>query len=339
MANVMTYQDLDRRKYLKSVGGAAVAGGSMLVAGCVGGEGEYPDQDIEFVIPYSPGGAFDAYARALAEFMPEHLPGDVDVIPENVTGAGGRTGANTVYRADPDGYTIGFYNIPGMVATQVVEDTEYDVTEITWVSTIASDSYVMGSYPESGYETLEDFLESEEPIDFGLTGTGGTSDLVTILSIDAMDLNANRVTGFDGEAEAMTAVIRGEVDARFGAISSMWPNMRDGDIHGVVGLMDELPEYASDADIPVITEYEEYAQIADFATIHFPIGAPPGTDSDRVEVLEGAIEAAAQSDEMADWAQQNDRPLLYSNAAETTDTVNSAVETLEGFRDLLEQDL
>jgi tripartite-type tricarboxylate transporter receptor subunit TctC len=226
-----------------------------------------------------------------------------------------------------------------MAATQTVEETEYDVTNVSWVSSVASASYILASNPESGLDSVEDFVQNDDTIQIGLTGTGGTSDLVTILSIDTLNTNAERITGFEGESEAISAVVRGEVDARFNNISSIWPRIEDGDVTGVVALMDELPEYAAGSGIPLITDFDEYASIADFASVHFPIGAPPETDDERVEILEQAIGDAVASEEMAEWSDQNELPLRYSNAAETEETVTSAMETLEGFSDILEEQL
>src|SRR3982074_3265062 len=74
----------------------------------------YPEQDITIVIPSVVGGGFDSYARAITPAMERYLPNKVSIVPQNVPTLGGGGGASIVYRAKPDGYTIGMFNIPGM---------------------------------------------------------------------------------------------------------------------------------------------------------------------------------------------------------------------------------
>ena len=64
--------------------------GLMVFAGTV--QAEFPNRDITILVHASPGGGFDAIARALGRYMKPLLPKDVDVIVKNVVGAGGITG-------------------------------------------------------------------------------------------------------------------------------------------------------------------------------------------------------------------------------------------------------
>src|ERR1700685_1076379 len=76
---------------------------------------DYPDRNIDLIIPYGPGGGFDLYARAVGRAMESYLLKGVKVIPRNVPGAGGAKGLATMYRAAPDGYTMGIIDLPGAV--------------------------------------------------------------------------------------------------------------------------------------------------------------------------------------------------------------------------------
>src|SRR4029434_4719342 len=63
----------------------------------------YPSRPIRLVVPFPPGGAFDAFARPCAEQLKPRL--GVLVI-ENIGGGGASLGAAAVARAKPDGYTL-----------------------------------------------------------------------------------------------------------------------------------------------------------------------------------------------------------------------------------------
>jgi tripartite-type tricarboxylate transporter receptor subunit TctC len=90
---------LSRRAFLRST-----AVGFALPIVCPGARAQaYPARPIRLVIPFPPGGAFDAIGRPWADRMKPLLG---TVVPENVGGGGGSIGAAAVARARPDGYTL-----------------------------------------------------------------------------------------------------------------------------------------------------------------------------------------------------------------------------------------
>src|SRR5215467_6268433 len=78
----------------------------------------FPNKNIQFVIPYAPGGGFDVYVRFVGPVMEKYLPNKVNIVPINVPAGGGSRGVAQLYRSRPDGYTIGILNIPGMFILQ-----------------------------------------------------------------------------------------------------------------------------------------------------------------------------------------------------------------------------
>src|ERR1044072_4792220 len=79
----------------------------------------YPDRVIRIVNPFPPGGSVDVMARLLAQKLSDTL--GQQVIVENRAGAGGNTGAESVAKADPDGYTL-LFTAPGPL---VINQTLY----------------------------------------------------------------------------------------------------------------------------------------------------------------------------------------------------------------------
>ena len=90
---------LSRRKFLQLTAGAAVLQATLRSAAAQ----NYPTRPVRLVVPFPPGGAFDAVGRPLAEKMKPLLG---TVVIENIGGAGSSLGASAVARAQPDGYTI-----------------------------------------------------------------------------------------------------------------------------------------------------------------------------------------------------------------------------------------
>src|SRR3989454_8286302 len=90
---------LPRRTFLHLAAGAA----ALLAVCSIAHAQAYPTRPIRLVIPFPPGGAYDAVGRPWAEKM-KPLLGVVAV--ENMGGAGASIGAAAVARAKPDGYTL-----------------------------------------------------------------------------------------------------------------------------------------------------------------------------------------------------------------------------------------
>ena len=77
--------------------------------------------------------------RALGRYMKPFIPKNVDVIVKNVVGAGGITGTVAMYRAKPDGYTIGHIYADGMLGTQMIRsNVGYDIDKFTWLAVVSS---------------------------------------------------------------------------------------------------------------------------------------------------------------------------------------------------------
>src|SRR5258708_13044516 len=91
-----------RRRDLLALGVAALVARSLTLQPAVA-QSKYPDRPIRLVIPFPPGGGYDAVGRPWAERIKPLLG---TIVVENQGGGGSSLGAATVARARPDGYTI-----------------------------------------------------------------------------------------------------------------------------------------------------------------------------------------------------------------------------------------
>src|SRR5215475_3097918 len=89
-----------RRQFLKLVAGAAALPALPRIAWAQA----YPTRPVRLVVGFPPGGAVDAFARMMGQWLSERL-GQPFVI-ENRPGAGGNIAAEAVAKAPPDGYTL-----------------------------------------------------------------------------------------------------------------------------------------------------------------------------------------------------------------------------------------
>ena len=130
-------------------------------------------KNIDLIVPYGPGGGFDLYARAVGKAMENHLPKNVRVIVRNIPGAGSVNGIATMYRAAPDGYTMGIVDLPGAVAPQIMgEQLPYDLDKATWLGTVNIGVYSLVVGKKTAFATLDAFRKAaSRPPFFATTGS------------------------------------------------------------------------------------------------------------------------------------------------------------------------
>ncbi|HEX9274276.1 MAG TPA: hypothetical protein VGA01_18925, partial [Candidatus Binatia bacterium] len=84
----------------------------------------YQGKTVRLVIGSTAGGGYDLWARHVARFIGKYIPGNPEVVPQNMPGAGGTVAANYVYGiAKPDGLTLGAFN-PALYFDQLVARPE-----------------------------------------------------------------------------------------------------------------------------------------------------------------------------------------------------------------------
>ncbi|MDU8941798.1 Bug family tripartite tricarboxylate transporter substrate binding protein [Ovoidimarina sediminis] len=289
------------------------------------------DGPISFVIPYSPGGGFDTIVRQFAPALGEAM--GATVVPENISGAGGTRGAQSVFRADPDGYTIGIFNIPGFTVNEVLgRDQGFALSEVTWLANLAIARYALAVPASSDINSVEDLCAGDDPVKFSDTGATSTASVTTRIAMSIIGCDIIDVTGYSGSNDAMIAVISGEVDATIKPISSLAKYLEgsgSGDLKLILTLSaGELVEGVQNAtDIG-------YPQLANF-TLARVIGGPPGMPAEVVSALEEGLRAAGESEAVTSWAEGAGVDLEFMGAADTTAMMNELSTFYQQYADIV----
>lgn len=311
-------------KRLLATGLAAVAftAGSAAFA-------EYPmDDKITFVIPYSPGGGFDTIVRQYAPAMEAAM--GTTVVPENIEGAGGARGGQSVHRAQPDGYTIGIYNIPGLTVNEVTgRDQGFKLNEVTWIANLAVETYALAVNAGSGIETVEQLCGQGSPAKFSDTGVTSTASVTTRISMAILGCEITDVTGYKGSSDAMVAVISGEVDATIKPITSLAKYVESGDMKFILTLtkdqvIDGVPS-ATDIGHPELAKF----------TLNRVIGGPPGIPADVVAKLEAGLKAATESESVQTWANGAGVELEFMGADATKAMMDDLSTFYADYKDMV----
>jgi tripartite-type tricarboxylate transporter receptor subunit TctC len=147
---------------------------------------QYPARPIRLVVPFAPGGGSDYNARLVGAHIRERL--GQNVIVDNRPGAGGSTGAETVIRSTPDGYTILLISMSYLL-NSIMYKTSYDPVEaVTPIINIQAEPSLIVVNPKVPVNNVKELIERarQKPNDltFGSAGMGSSAHLGWELFMD-----------------------------------------------------------------------------------------------------------------------------------------------------------
>jgi tripartite-type tricarboxylate transporter receptor subunit TctC len=176
----------------------------------------YQGKTITIVVGTVAGDLYDLYARAIAQFMGKHIPGNPNIIVQNMPGAGHMIAANYLYSvAKPDGLTLGAIS-PSLYFEQLVgrAEVKFDWAKFTWVGNATKSPQVLYMRTDSPYKTIDDVRNAKEPPKCGTTGTSNMGYFVPKLLEETIGAKFNVVAGYRGGSEVDLGVERGEIQCR-----------------------------------------------------------------------------------------------------------------------------
>jgi tripartite-type tricarboxylate transporter receptor subunit TctC len=189
----------------------------MLLSGPVSAQTPYHQgKTVTIVVGTLAGDLYDLYARAIALFMGRYIPGNPNIIVQNMPGAGHMIAANYIYNvAKPDGLTMGAINA-GLYFEQLAgrPEVKFDWTKYTWIGNATQSPQVLYMRADSPFKTIEDVRSAKEPPKCGTTGTSNMGYFVPKLLEETIGAKFNVVAGYQGGSEIDLAVERGEIQCR-----------------------------------------------------------------------------------------------------------------------------
>jgi tripartite-type tricarboxylate transporter receptor subunit TctC len=292
----------------------------LLLAGCSSqNEGTFPQNNISIVIPYGPGGGFDTTVRVFAPYFARQFDGEITVLPENQPGAGGRRGSAYVYRADPDGYTLGIFNLPGFVLPSILgERVDYELRELSWIGRIESQTYVLVVAANSDIHSLDD-LKALDQISFVSTGYGSTVLAAMQIAADVLGLMEKDpifLAGYPGTADYLVGLIRGDGNVALVPPSSAGNYIESGDLR-VLAITGERSPFEG---VPTFAElgYPELTSL----DLQRSLAGPPNMDPELLATLREAFGRAISDPEFlaaASKARMDVSPLTGDETAAEVD--------------------
>jgi tripartite-type tricarboxylate transporter receptor subunit TctC len=258
---------------------------------------DYPSKPIRIVVPYPAGGSADLLPRIFAEKLGAKW--GQPVLVENRPGAGGNIGAEFVYRAEPDGYTL-FASAPGplVVNQNLYRTLAFDPAQFVPVIIMAAIPNVLLVNPKVPAKSVAELIAyakaNPDRLNYGSQGSGSTSHLTAeLFKLAAGGLKITHIP-YKGSAPAMTALLAGEIDLMFDNLGVTLPHVKSGKLRILAAGSEK--RVASLPDVPSMSEI-----LPGFVSVAwFGIVAPPRTPAALAQKLSSAVAEALREHDVLD---------------------------------------
>lgn len=281
----------------------------------------YQGKTIKLVIGTTAGGGYDLWARLAARYLGKHIPGNPEIVPQNMPGAGGAVAANYVYGvAKPDGLTLGAFN-PALYFDQLVgrPETKFDWSKFSWIGSPEQNDVLHFIRTDAPFKTIDDLRNAKEPPRCGSTGTGTTGHYIPRLLEETLGIKTTIVSGYQGGSEIDLAVERNEVVCWSPLVATYFGRepykrwQKSGFTRVVLQTGSKRDPRLK--DVPTLTELmQQYKTpeagkrlakvVLTAATLGRPVTAPPGVPAERTKILREAYAKAVKDPELLAEAQK-----------------------------------
>jgi tripartite-type tricarboxylate transporter receptor subunit TctC len=173
----------------------------------------YTGKTVRIIVGFSAGGGYDHYARVLARHIGRHIPGNPNVIVQNMPGAASLNSVKHLAAVAPtDGTVINAFN-PGLIIQSLTVPQKIGVNflDFAWIGSVTEDFRVCHTWNGTGIKDWQDLLNRPK-VNFGVTGVGTASYIDSRMLSDLFGVKVHQVTGYPGSTEKRIAVERGELD-------------------------------------------------------------------------------------------------------------------------------
>jgi tripartite-type tricarboxylate transporter receptor subunit TctC len=257
---------------------------------------EWPAKPVRIIVPFPPGGSADLMPRAISEKLSEKW--GQPVIIENRAGSAGNIGADIVFRADPDGYTLLSGPPPPLVINKLLySKLSYDPALFVPITVIGAIPNVLLVNPKVSAKSVQDFIKEIKAnpgkLNYASQGSGTTSHLTAELFKSMAggaegNLNIAHIP-YKGTAPALADLLGGQVEMMFDNLGVSLPHVRSGKLKALA--VASRKRTATLPDVPALAELLPGFE----AVAWFGVVAPPRTPQAIADKVSAAVAEALKS--------------------------------------------
>ena len=274
----------------------------------------YPSRIVKLIVPQTPGGATDVFARKIGQLLSEKW--SQPVVIENRAGAGGVVGTEVVAKSAPDGYTL----LVTYAGSQAINPALYpkipfdSVKDFQTIATLASTPFVLIVHSKLPAKDLAEYVAlaraRPDALTYASSGNGSVNHLLGEMLKTEADIKMLHVP-YRGVAPAITDVIGGQVDSAFSSVPSVLQMVQTDKVRALA--ISSAQRIAAAPEIPTIAE----SGFPGFdVNPWWGILAPAGIDVTIVRKINDDVANILRTKEMIDFlAAQGAEPLMTSPEA------------------------
>ena len=302
----------------------------------------YKGKDVELYIGYKPGGGYDGYARLIARHMGKHIPGNPNIVPKNMPGAGSVKLTNWLWEGAPQDGTVFGAVSRGVPFEPLLgnKKAKFSADQFHWVGSANNEVSICATVKKTGIRSWKNLRDRE--ILTGGNGSGSDTEQFPKLLNAVLDTKFKVVGPYGGVSDIVKAMIAGELEARCGwSWSSIKSKNKDllesGDLVLLMQMSTvkhpELPDVPLVMDLVRSYNSKKQTQMLNLMFARQGLGrpyvAPPGVPADRAAALQAAFTATMSDPEFLADAKKGGFDLAPITGNEVAGLVNTAYGTPE----------
>jgi tripartite-type tricarboxylate transporter receptor subunit TctC len=267
----------------------------------------YQGKTINIVVGTKAGDVYDLYPRLLAEYWAKHIPGNPNIIVQNVPGAASLIAANQVYNvAKPDGLTLAAI-YPALYFDQLIKKPEakYDWTKWNWLGSPVKSNHLLYMRADTPYKSIDDVRKATTAPKCGATGIASTGYYMPKLLEEVLGSKFDIVSGYVSGQDIDLAVERGELQCRAFTITAYfarepfisWRKRNFTNVLIQTGTQRDARLKESPTIYELMDRYKSNDAARALAKVILasgdfgrPLVAPPGVPADRVKILRDSFD-------------------------------------------------
>lgn len=279
-----------------------------------------PSKNVTVIVAYKAGSGTDNTARVLSKFATNTI--GKTIVIQNLEGGSGSIGWTALSQARPDGYTLGFVNLPTLCSNIVEQLGDYKIDDFVPICNHVNETSMVMVAKNSPFNTLEELIKfaKDNPgkLKASTNGMRASNHIGAELLAKSAGFNYMAIP-YGGTADQLLALRQGEVDftvAKEADIASMMSEVK------VLGVFAEK-RMQSFPDVPTLGELGLYNKWYGSARA---IVAPKNTPREIIEFYEDAFRKSMEDPEYIEAAQKAGVTTLFMNAEDTAKLIQQQYE-------------
>jgi tripartite-type tricarboxylate transporter receptor subunit TctC len=237
-------------------------------------QSDFPTRPIKMIVPFPAGGGIDLTARVAAQKLGEAL--GQQIVIQNQAGGGGAIATDAVVKSEPDGYTLLYHSVTGIVHAAVTEKLPYDwLRDLAPVSLMTRFAPVMVVSPTLPAKDLKEFIAllkaSPGKYSYGSSGVGTAVHLAAELFREKAGVEIVHVP-YRGTAAGMPDLLSGRIAMMIDGVPIQTPNIRSGTIRALA--VTTSTRSPAIPDVPTMKEAGLDYEVPFWTALYAPIGTP-----------------------------------------------------------------